>query len=60
MFEKQHEPIAPLSTFVIRLLRSFFLGLLIIMIGLGMVGYRLFEPASSGLDAFYSAALILI
>lgn len=60
MFEKHKQPLAPTQTFIARMLRSIFFGLLLIVValGLGMLGYHSFETMSWP-DAFVNAAMIL-
>jgi hypothetical protein len=60
MFEKCHEPLAPLSIFIKRLFFGIALALLVVVGGLsiGMIGYHSLEPIT-WLDAFYNSALIL-
>lgn len=60
MFEKQHQPLLPLSKFVRRLTYSVCVGLFFIAIALyiGMMGYRTFEDRT-WVDAFADASMIL-
>ena len=60
MFEHRSKPLLPLPLFYRRLARSLCLGLLVIVfaLGVGMIGYRSFEPMS-WVDAFVNAAMIL-
>lgn len=60
MFEKKHQPVAPFSVFLLRLLYSFSIGVMTIMIALavGMLGYHYFEN-KNGIDAFLNASMIL-
>lgn len=59
-FEKHNEPLLPFSKFIIRIVRSFMFGLLIIMATLfiGMWGYHALENMA-WIDAFVNAAMIL-
>jgi hypothetical protein len=60
IFEGRHEPLAPLSRFIRRLISSFAtgLGLVAISLAIGMIGYRrLF--GISWIDAFVNASMIL-
>ncbi|MEO5617825.1 MAG: hypothetical protein ABIS67_08635 [Candidatus Eisenbacteria bacterium] len=59
-FERRHEPLAPRSTFLGRLLRSVLFGLLFVTIalGIGVVGYRV-TGGLGWLDSLYSASMIL-
>lgn len=60
MFEKKHEPLAPKSVFIMRLVRSSIFGLLSIATALyiGMLGYHFFEKMA-WVDAFVNASMIL-
>jgi hypothetical protein len=60
MFEHRSKPLLPRGEFYARLARSAAVGLLLIAfaLGLGMVGYRVFE-SMSWVDAFVNAAMIL-
>lgn len=60
MFEKKHEPLAPQSVFVMRLVRSSIFGLLSISMALyiGILGYHFFEKMP-WIDAFANASMIL-
>lgn len=60
MFEKRHEPLAPTTIFILRLIRAVIFGLLLIALGecIGMMGYHHFENMS-WIDAFINAAMIL-
>jgi hypothetical protein len=60
MYERHTEPLASTHVFLIRLLSTFLIGLVIIIISLyaGMVGYHLFENMS-WIDAFVNASMIL-
>ena len=60
MFEHRSKPLLPRRQFYARLARSACIGLLVIVfaLGIGMVGYRAFEPMS-WVDAFVNAAMIL-
>lgn len=60
MFEKRAEPLLPLNQFIIRLIRSFLLGTLLVIAALfmGMIGYHTLEHMS-WIDSFVNAAMIL-
>jgi len=60
MYEHRTKPLLPRRQFYARLARSLWLGSLVIIgsLGLGMLGYRLFEKMS-WIDAFANAAMIL-
>ena len=60
MFEHRSKPLLPRRAFYARLAWSVCIGLLVIVValGIGMVGYRTFEPMS-WVDAFVNAAMIL-
>ena len=60
MFEHRSKPLLPRRAFYARLARSAGIGLLVIAfaLGVGMIGYRIFEPMS-WVDAFVNAAMIL-
>ena len=60
MFEHRSKPLLPRRQFYARLARSTCLAALLIVValGIGMVGYRAFEPMS-WVDAFVNAAMIL-
>jgi hypothetical protein len=60
MFEHRTKPLLPRRQFFARLARSSWCGLLIIggSLGLGMIGYHLFERMG-WIDAFANAAMIL-
>ena len=60
MFEHRSKPLLPCRCFIARVARSLCLGLLVIAfaLGIGMIGYRSFEPMS-WVDAFVNAAMIL-
>jgi hypothetical protein len=60
MFEHRSKQLLPLAEFYWRLVRSLGAGLMVIalVLGIGMVGYRAFEPMS-WVDAFVNAAMIL-
>jgi hypothetical protein len=60
MFEHRSKPLLPLRAFYARLARSAAVALLVVAfaLGIGMVGYRAFEPMS-WVDAFVNAAMIL-
>jgi hypothetical protein len=60
MFEHRSKPLLPRRQFYARLAWSAGIGLLVIAfaLGIGMVGYRAFEPMS-WVDAFVNAAMIL-
>jgi hypothetical protein len=60
MFEHRSKPLLPRREFYARLARNACIGLSVIAIalGIGMVGYRAFEPMS-WVDAFVNAAMIL-
>jgi len=60
MFEKHNQPLASFSTFILRIITYFVLGLLLISIalGIGMLGYHVFEGLP-WIDAFLNASMIL-
>jgi len=60
MFEHRSRPLLPRPQFYARLARSAAVALLVVTValGIGMVGYRSFEPMS-WVDAFVNAAMIL-
>jgi hypothetical protein len=59
-FEHRREPILPLPQFVLRLARSFGVGLILVVVSLavGIVGYHRLLTLS-WIDAFVNAAMIL-
>lgn len=60
MFERRAHPLLPRRAFYARLVRHFCfgLGLVVVALGIGVVGYRFFEGLA-WVDAFASAAMIL-
>ena len=60
MFEHRSKPLLPRRQFYARLARSIGVALLVVLValGIGMLGYRSFEPMS-WVDAFVNAAMIL-
>ena len=60
MFEHRSKPLLPRRQFYARMARSAAVALLVVVValGIGMVGYRAFEPMS-WVDAFVNAAMIL-
>lgn len=60
MFETKNDPLAPISAFAYRVIKSFLLAFMVILVGLaiGIVGYRYFENMT-WVDAFSNAAMIL-
>ena len=60
MFERRTEPLLPRRRFARRMASSvsFGLGLVVMSLGIGMVGYHVFEKLS-WLDAFLNAAMLL-
>jgi hypothetical protein len=60
MYEKKNQPLAPKSTYFMRLRKTTGLGLLAIAVAMfiGMLGYHHFEKMS-WVDAFVNAAMIL-
>ena len=60
MFEHRSKPLLPRRQFYARMTRSAAVALLVVAValGIGMVGYRAFEPMS-WVDAFVNAAMIL-
>ena len=60
MFEHRSQPLLSRRVFYQRLARSAAVALLVVVValGIGMVGYRTFEPMS-WVDAFVNAAMIL-
>jgi hypothetical protein len=60
MFEHRSKPLLPRRQFYARMVRSAGVALLVVAfaLGIGMVGYRAFEPMS-WVDAFVNAAMIL-
>jgi len=60
MFEHRSKPLLPVPAFYARLARSAAAALLVVAValGIGMIGYRAFEPMS-WVDAFVNAAMIL-
>jgi hypothetical protein len=60
MFEHRSKPLLPRRQFYTRMARSAAVALLVVAValGIGMVGYRAFEPMS-WVDAFVNAAMIL-
>jgi len=60
MFEHRSKPLLPRREFYARLVRSAAIALFMVTValGIGMVGYRCFEPMS-WVDAFVNAAMIL-
>lgn len=60
MFEHRSKPLLPRRQFYARMARSASLALLLVLValGIGMIGYRAFEPMS-WVDAFVNAAMIL-
>jgi len=59
-FERKREPIAPGRVFALRVARSVFIGLLVVLValGIGIAGYRVFGRLS-WLDSLYNASMIL-
>src|SRR5208283_4712196 len=60
MFEHRSKPLLPRRQFYARMARSAAVALLVVAValGIGMIGYRAFEPMS-WVDAFVNAAMIL-
>jgi hypothetical protein len=60
MFESRSKPLLPRRVYYRRIARNAALGgvVLVFALGIGMVGYRAFEPMS-WVDAFVNAAMIL-
>jgi hypothetical protein len=60
VFEHRSDPLLPHPAFVARLVRSAFMGALVVAgsLGVGMAGYHGFEQLS-WLDAFLNAAMLL-
>ena len=60
MFEHRSKPLLPRRQFYARMARSAAVALLVVVValGIGMVGYRAFEPMS-WVDAYVNAAMIL-
>ena len=60
MFEHRSKPLLPRRQFYTRLAQSAAVALLVVVVvlGIGMVGYRVFEPMT-WVDAFVNAAMIL-
>lgn len=60
MYEHKHQPLAELSTFILRLAGSFLAAILLIIIALtiGMSGYHYFEGLP-WIDSFLDASMIL-
>ena len=60
MFEHRSQPLLPRREFYQRMARSAAVALLVVVValGIGMIGYRAFEPMS-WVDAFVNAAMIL-
>ena len=60
MFESKHQPLAPVSVFYWRILRSFAIGLLILGICLviGILGYHYWGDIS-WIDSIHNASMIL-
>jgi hypothetical protein len=60
VFEHRSEPLLPHPAFVVRVVRSAFMGALVVAgsLGVGMAGYHGFERLS-WLDAFLNAAMLL-
>lgn len=60
MYERKHEPLAPLSKFFLRIFFGAFYGclLVVITIFIGMEGFRLLE-AMTWTDAFANASMII-
>ena len=60
LFEKRHEPLAPLPIFLKRVACGLGIAALILAagLGIGVLGYHALPPIT-WLDAFYNAALIL-
>jgi len=60
MFEHRSRPLLPRPQFYARVARSVGVALLVVVValGIGMLGYRSFEPMS-WVDAFVNAAMIL-
>jgi hypothetical protein len=60
MFEHRSKPLLPRREFYVRLARSAGIALLLVVfaLGIGMIGYRYFEPMS-WVDGFVNAAMIL-
>ena len=61
MFEHVSKPVLPQHLFMSRLMRSFLLGLgmIVLSLAIGMAGYRYFFPKLDWADAFVNAAMIL-
>jgi hypothetical protein len=59
-FEKRHESILPRSKFFLRLVKFALLaiGLIVVSLIIGILGYRLFE-GMSWVDAFLNAAMLM-
>lgn len=59
-FERRHEPLAPHTTFLGRLVRSVLYGLLFVAValGIGVVGYHV-TGKLGWLDSLYNASMIL-
>lgn len=60
MYERKNEPVATYSTFIKRVIKSFLLAILIIIIALsiGIAGYHHFEKMN-WLNAFLNASMVL-
>jgi len=60
MYENRSKPLLPRRDFYRRVARSALVALLLVAValGIGMIGYRAFEPMS-WVDAFVNAAMIL-
>ena len=60
MYERRRQPLLSRRQFLLRLLRHFWLalGLVLVSLAIGMLGYHVFEGLS-WLDAFLNAAMIL-
>ena len=60
MYERKHRPLAPLRTFIRRVVCNLIIGfgIIALSLGLGMVGYSHFEKMSL-VDAYENASMIL-
>ncbi len=60
MYERRHEPLISTSAFLLRLLRHALaaLGIILISLLIGIVGYRIFE-GMSWIDALLNASMLL-